>query len=54
MKGIVPDSLAQAFLIGRDFVGEDCVCLVLGDNIFQGTGFDAQLAVAVRVAEELD
>lgn len=46
-----PDGLAQAFIIGKDFVGDDCVCLVLGDNIFQGTGFDRQLAEAVKTAE---
>lgn len=47
-----PDGLAQAFTIGRDFIGDDCVCLVLGDNIFQGNGFTAKLKEAVRVAEE--
>lgn len=47
-----PDGLAQAFTIGADFVGEDSVCLVLGDNIFQGTGFSAMLKEALRTAEE--
>ena len=47
-----PDGLAQAFTIGRDFVGDDSVCLVLGDNIFQGAGFSRMLREAVRTAEE--
>ena len=47
-----PDGLAQAFIIGEDFVGDDCACLVLGDNIFQGSGFQEQLTEAVRTAEE--
>ncbi len=47
-----PDGLAQAFTIGADFIGDDCACLVLGDNIFQGAGFDAMLREAVRTAEE--
>lgn len=47
-----PDGLAQAFIIGRDFIGDDCVCLVLGDNIFYGAGFSAMLKEAVRTAEE--
>ena len=47
-----PDGLAQAFTIGKDFVGDDSVCLVLGDNIFQGNGFTAKLKEAVRAAEE--
>ena len=47
-----PDGLAQAFTIGRDFIGTDSVCLVLGDNIFHGAGFSAILNEAVRTAEE--
>lgn len=47
-----PDGLAQAFIIGRDFVGDDSVCLVLGDNIFHGAGFSGMLREAVRTAEE--
>ena len=47
-----PDGLAQAFTIGADFIGDDCACLVLGDNIFQGNGFSAMLKEAVRTAEE--
>lgn len=47
-----PDGLAQAFTIGKDFIGDDCVCLVLGDNIFQGNGFTAKLKEAVRATEE--
>ena len=47
-----PDGLAQAFTIGADFIGDDCACLVLGDNIFQGNGFSALLHEAVRTAEE--
>ncbi len=47
-----PDGLAQAFIIGRDFIGEDSACLVLGDNIFHGAGFTALLQEAVRSAEE--
>ena len=46
-----PDGLAQAFLIGREFVGNDCACLVLGDNIFYGQSFTAMLREAVREAE---
>lgn len=47
-----PDGLAQAFTIGRDFIGNDSACLVLGDNIFHGAGFSAMLREAVRSAEE--
>ena len=47
-----PDGLAQAFIIGREFIGNDCVCLVLGDNIFHGSGFGHMLHEAVRAAEE--
>ena len=47
-----PDGLAQAFIIGKEFIGSDCACLVLGDNIFQGAGFGEQLKEAVRTAEE--
>ncbi len=47
-----PDGLAQAFIIGREFIGDDCACLVLGDNIFHGAGFSAMLREAVRTAEE--
>ncbi len=47
-----PDGLAQAFIIGEEFIGNDSVCLVLGDNIFQGAGFSKMLKEAVRAAEE--
>lgn len=47
-----PDGLAQAFIIGEKFIGNDSVCLVLGDNIFHGNGFTAMLQEAVRTAEE--
>ena len=47
-----PDGLAQAFLIGREFIGTDSVCLVLGDNIFHGAGFTAMLRQAVANAEQ--
>ena len=45
-----PEGLAQAFLIGEDFIGDDAVCLVLGDNIFYGQGFTSMLAEAVHTA----
>ena len=47
-----PDGLALAFIIGEKFIGNDSVCLVLGDNIFHGNGFTAMLQDAVRTAEE--
>ncbi len=47
-----PDGLAQAFIIGEDFIGDDSACLVLGDNIFHGAGFSAMLRDAVRTAEQ--
>lgn len=47
-----PDGLAQAFVIGRDFVGDDSVCMVLGDNIFHGAGFSETVKEAVRTAEQ--
>ncbi|MBQ8760399.1 MAG: glucose-1-phosphate thymidylyltransferase RfbA [Bacteroidales bacterium] len=47
-----PDGLAQAFIIGEEFIGDDCACLVLGDNIFQGAGLSTQLKNAVADAEQ--
>lgn len=47
-----PDGLAQAFIIGREFIGDDCACLVLGDNIFYGAGFSEMLRQAVLNAEK--
>ena len=47
-----PDGLAQAFIIGEEFIGDDCACLVLGDNIFYGSGFTGMLKQAVKSAEE--
>ena len=47
-----PDGLAQAFIIGEEFIGDDAACLVLGDNIFHGNGFGKMLKEAVRAAEE--
>lgn len=47
-----PDGLAQAFIIGRDFIGDDSVCLVLGDNIFHGARFSELLHDAVKSAED--
>ena len=46
-----PDGLAQAFIIGREFIGNDTACMVLGDNIFHGAGFEAQLKQAVADAD---
>ena len=46
-----PDGLAQAFIIGREFIGDDTACMVLGDNIFHGAGFEAQLRRAVADAD---
>ena len=46
-----PDGLAQAFIIGEEFIGNDCACLVLGDNIFYGQGFPNLLRQAVKDAE---
>lgn len=47
-----PDGLAQAFIIGEDFIGDDNVCLILGDNIFYGAGFQKLLKESVRQVEE--
>lgn len=47
-----PDGLAQAFIIGKDFIGDDSVCLVLGDNIFHGPNFEHELREAVQNAEK--
>lgn len=47
-----PDGLAQAFIIGEEFIGDECACMVLGDNIFHGNGFIELLKEAVRSAEE--
>ena len=47
-----PDGLAQAFIIGEEFIGDECACMVLGDNIFHGNGFTELLREAVRSAEE--
>ena len=47
-----PDGLAQAFIIGEEFIGDDSACLVLGDNIFHGNGFTSMLKDAVKDAEE--
>lgn len=49
-----PDGLAQAFIIGEEFIGDDAVCLVLGDNIFYGQGFPSMLRQAVEDAEKAD
>lgn len=47
-----PDGLAQAFIIGEEFIGDDCACLVLGDNIFYGSGFTGLLKQSVQQAEK--
>lgn len=47
-----PDGLAQAFIIGEEFIGDDSVCMVLGDNIFHGQGFTEMLREAVRTADQ--
>lgn len=47
-----PDGLAQAFIIGDEFIGDDAVCMVLGDNIFYGSGFSGMLRESVRTAEQ--
>ncbi len=47
-----PDGLAQAFIIGEEFIGDDSACLVLGDNIFHGNGFSTMLKDAVKDAEQ--
>ena len=47
-----PDGLAQAFIIGEEFIGDDCVAMVLGDNIFAGHGFKKRLHAAVENAEQ--
>ena len=47
-----PDGLAQAFIIGEEFIGDDAVCMVLGDNIFHGAGFEEMLNNAVKRVEE--
>ncbi|MBR7042665.1 MAG: glucose-1-phosphate thymidylyltransferase RfbA, partial [Prevotella sp.] len=47
-----PDGLAQAFIIGEQFIGDDCACLVLGDNIFYGSGFTGLLRQSVENAEK--
>jgi len=46
-----PDGLAQAFILGEEFIGEDRVCLVLGDNIFYGYGFSGQLTKAASLKD---
>lgn len=47
-----PEGLAQAFIIGAEFIGRDDVCMVLGDNIFHGSGFSTQLDSALKMVEE--
>ena len=47
-----PDGLAQAFILGEEFIGDDCCAMVLGDNIFYGNGFTTLLKEAVRIGRE--
>ena len=47
-----PDGLAQTFILGEAFIGKDDVCLVLGDDIFYGAGFQKELADSIRIVEE--
>ena len=47
-----PEGLAQAFTIGREFIGDDCCAMILGDNIFYGNGLNAKLLAAVKMAEQ--
>lgn len=47
-----PDGLAQAFMIGKEFIGDDSVCLILGDNIFHGNGFSSMLKEAIRTVRK--
>lgn len=49
-----PEGLAQAFIIGKEFIGDDSVCLVLGDNIFYGQGFTRMLREATHIAEQMN
>lgn len=49
-----PEGLAQAFIIGKEFIGSDSVCLVLGDNIFYGQGFSSMLRDATRIADSVN
>lgn len=49
-----PEGLAQAFIIGKEFIGDDSVCLVLGDNIFYGQGFTRMLREATNIAEQMN
>lgn len=46
-----PNGLAEAFILGEDFIGDDCVCLILGDNIFYGHGFSGKLQDVVKLSE---
>lgn len=47
-----PDGLAQAFIIGEEFIGSDDVCLILGDNLFYGSGFSIMLRECVRIVQQ--